>query len=143
MTPLTMWLLLGAFVAVNCDLSGSDLNRLYNTRVHYAEWVTRPKQGMPSWVPHWCITTHSGVRVKLDDGRRFLIHKGPDFGVASETVITDAAHMSDKWQVKTATYFARIITVGDFVKAAGENYNIWSGQHCHAAAEDMMNLGKK
>uniref|UniRef100_A0A8C6UXJ2 Uncharacterized protein n=1 Tax=Neogobius melanostomus TaxID=47308 RepID=A0A8C6UXJ2_9GOBI len=144
MTSLTMWLLLGTFVAVNCgDLSGSALTRLYNTGVQFAEWVTRPKQLMPSWVPEWCVTTHSGVLVTLVDGQKFLIHKGPGFGVASETVVTDIAHMSDRWEVKETRYFAGTKTVGDFVQTGGENYSILKGQHCHTAAKDMMNQGKK
>uniref|UniRef100_A0A8C6T7D1 Uncharacterized protein n=1 Tax=Neogobius melanostomus TaxID=47308 RepID=A0A8C6T7D1_9GOBI len=83
------------------DLSAAELRALYNSRVMKAERFTRLKNGMAAWVPNLYITTHSGVRVTLDDGQKFLIHKGPDFGVASETVITDAAHMSNKWQVRT------------------------------------------
>uniref|UniRef100_A0A8C6TGS7 Uncharacterized protein n=1 Tax=Neogobius melanostomus TaxID=47308 RepID=A0A8C6TGS7_9GOBI len=98
---------------------------------------------MPGWVPNTYPTSHSGVRVTLDDGQKFLIHKGRNFGVASETVITSAAHMSNKWQVKEAQDIGGTKTVGDLVKAGGEKYNIWTGQHCHGAAKDMMNQGKK
>ncbi|KAJ0066443.1 hypothetical protein NL108_013057 [Boleophthalmus pectinirostris] len=127
----------------NTNLPPRDLNELYNTGVQSAEWVARPKQGMPFTVPLPSSipnpTTHSGVRVTLNDGQKFLIHKGPEFGKASETVITDAKHMSDKWQVQQTREFGGTRTVGDFVKTGGENYSVIRGQHCHRAAKDMMN----
>ncbi|KAK7944512.1 hypothetical protein WMY93_000240 [Mugilogobius chulae] len=121
------------------NMSPKELNSLYNSKVQSAEWMTRPKQGTPTWMPNMYPTTHSGVRVTLDDGRKFMVHKGPGFGKSSETVVTDARHMSDKWQVKQTQAVGGAHTVGDYVKTGGENYSIFKGQHCHRAAHDMMN----
>lgn len=38
-------------------------------------------------------------RVTLDDGSQWLIHKGGGFGLSSQTVVTDARHMSSAWRV--------------------------------------------
>ncbi|XP_055019937.1 uncharacterized protein LOC129411842 [Boleophthalmus pectinirostris] len=130
----------GCWVLCAADVSPADLNTLYNSPVKTAEWVIRPKQGIWDWVPDMYPTTHSGVRVTLEDGRQFLIHKGRDFGILSETVVTDAKHMSDKWEVKLRRGFMGSVTVGDLVKAGGEKYTIMLGEHCHKAAKDMMNL---
>lgn len=39
--------------------------------------------------------------VETESGGRYLIHKGPGFGTSTggQTVVVDAKHMSDKWQV--------------------------------------------
>ncbi|KAJ8354249.1 hypothetical protein SKAU_G00218160 [Synaphobranchus kaupii] len=42
--------------------------------------------------------SHSGVRVTLADGSKWLVHKGDNFGVSSQTVVVDAKHMSNKWK---------------------------------------------
>ncbi|CAL1612044.1 unnamed protein product [Knipowitschia caucasica] len=125
------------------NLSPSGLNKLYNTRVQTAEHVTRLKQGMPSWVPKTYFTSHSGVRVTLDNGKQYLIHKGPGFGRASDTVVTDAAHMSNRWQVKKSQNMGGSRTVGDMVKAGGSRYSLIKGKHCHKAAKNMMRLGRR
>ncbi|KAK7918961.1 hypothetical protein WMY93_010245 [Mugilogobius chulae] len=131
------WALCGA------DLPPSGLNELYNSRVVSADLVRRPKQGMPSWVPNTYFTSHSGVRVTLDNGKQYLIHKGPGYGKASDTVVTDARHMSNKWQVKKTENFGGSRTVGDMVKAGGSRYSILRGKHCHTAAKNMMRLGRR
>ena len=38
-------------------------------------------------------------RITTESGKQYLVHKGPDFGRSSETVVTDAHHMSSKWKV--------------------------------------------
>ena len=38
-------------------------------------------------------------RITTDSGHQHLVHKGPQFGKASDTVVTDARHMSDRWKV--------------------------------------------
>lgn len=42
----------------------------------------------------WCF------RVTLADGSQYLIHKGSNYGISSQTVVVDGSHMSDKWKVK-------------------------------------------
>lgn len=37
--------------------------------------------------------------VTLADGTRYLIHKGGNYGDASNTVVTHARHMSSSWRV--------------------------------------------
>ncbi|MBU7443562.1 hypothetical protein, partial [Paraburkholderia fungorum] len=55
----------------NYDLSGSALTRLYNSPVHHAERMKRPLEGTSSWLGP---ISHSGVRVTLEDGSKYLIH---------------------------------------------------------------------
>ena len=38
-------------------------------------------------------------RVTTDSGEQYLVHKGPGFGKSGQTVVVDAKHMSDNWQV--------------------------------------------
>lgn len=37
--------------------------------------------------------------VTLADGTQYLIHKGENYGDASNTVVTQARHMSTRWEV--------------------------------------------
>eukprot|EP00064_Thunnus_orientalis_P024065 superscaffoldBa00009829_g24335 len=76
----------------NYDLSGSDLTRLYNSPVYHAEKMERPAKGSSGPI------SYSGVRVTLEDGSLWLIHKGGRVGKDSRTVVTDARHMSSAWQ---------------------------------------------
>ena len=39
------------------------------------------------------------LRVTLDDGSKWLVHKGSNYGVSSQTVVTSAGHMSSAWKV--------------------------------------------
>ncbi|AWO96207.1 Hypothetical protein SMAX5B_002564 [Scophthalmus maximus] len=78
------------------DLSGSALSALLNSPVHDAERMKRPLEGATSW---FGPVSHSGVRVTLEDGTKWLVHKGDGFGVSSQTVVTDARHMSSAWEV--------------------------------------------
>uniref|UniRef100_A0A671M909 Uncharacterized protein n=1 Tax=Sinocyclocheilus anshuiensis TaxID=1608454 RepID=A0A671M909_9TELE len=67
------------------DLSNkSDLNKLYNSKVYMAELFTRPLDGIPFQIG---ILSHSGVRVTLQDGSKWLIHKGDGYGKSSQTVV--------------------------------------------------------
>uniref|UniRef100_A0A8C6T323 Uncharacterized protein n=1 Tax=Neogobius melanostomus TaxID=47308 RepID=A0A8C6T323_9GOBI len=108
------------------DLSAAELRALYNSRVMKAERFTRLKNGMAAWVPNLYITTHSGVRVTLQNGRKYLIHKGPGYGSASDTVITDAANMSRAWQKKggDTLCFRVVVTVGDMVRAGRQKCSL-------------------
>ena len=38
-------------------------------------------------------------RITTANGKKYLVHKGPDYGKCSDTVVTDACHMSNKWKV--------------------------------------------
>lgn len=39
------------------------------------------------------------LRVTLGDGSQWLIHKGGNYGISSQTVVTSARHMSSDWTV--------------------------------------------
>ncbi|KAI9999617.1 hypothetical protein NQD34_018342 [Periophthalmus magnuspinnatus] len=140
---LALWVLCVCVGLCVADMSAEGLRTLYNSKVKSAELMTRPKQGMPSWVPNTYFTSHSGVRVTLDNGKQYLIHKGPGYGKASDTVVTDANHMSNKWRVKKNQDFGGSRTVGDMVKAGGTRYSLLRGKHCHNAAKKIMRLGRR
>ncbi|XP_067888263.1 uncharacterized protein [Heterodontus francisci] len=109
--------------------SQSGLTNLYNKRVLTAERVTRP-------MPHLFGLPHSGVRVTTSDGRQWLIHKGSGYGRSSQTVVTDATHMSDQWSAEAPRPVTGH-TVGDFVRVGGESYSLPS-DNCHHATSRMM-----
>lgn len=76
-------------------------------------------------------------RVTLDDGSQWLIHKGGGFGLSSQTVVTDARHMSSAWRPVSSREFQGSKTVSDFVSAGGPNYNLLS-DNCHLGSRRMM-----
>uniref|UniRef100_A0A3B4VED8 Uncharacterized protein n=1 Tax=Seriola dumerili TaxID=41447 RepID=A0A3B4VED8_SERDU len=118
----------------NYDLSGSALTRLYNSPVHHAERMKRPLEGASSWLGP---ISHSGVRVTLDDGTQWLVHKGGGYGRSSQTVVTDARHMSSAWEPVATRDFEGTKRVSDFVSAGGSNYNLFT-DNCHLGSRRMM-----
>ncbi|XP_064605828.1 uncharacterized protein LOC135470722 [Liolophura sinensis] len=114
--------------------SQSSLTRLYNKNVVKAERMERPLQG---WIGRTGIP-HAGVRVTTDDGQLWLVHKTRDQG-ASDTVVTDARHMSSAWSVVETKYINGRRTVGDYVAAGGTRYNLLF-DNCLNAANRMMDL---
>ncbi|KAK7877726.1 hypothetical protein WMY93_030540 [Mugilogobius chulae] len=123
------------------DLETFSLAQLYRRKVQVAEWHTRRKQGLPSWVPSSYATTHSGVKVTLQGTSiKYLIHKGPKNSDSSfKTIITEARYMTSAWKLKQRKYYNGRVTVQDLMNAAGGTYTWWD-ENCHKAAEDMMNL---
>ncbi|KAK6491237.1 hypothetical protein HHUSO_G6001 [Huso huso] len=117
----------------------SDLNRLYNSRVIHAERVRRPLGNLPVAIGP---LSHSGVRVTLDNGKKYLIHKGPGFGRTSQTVVVDAKHMSDRWKTVQSKDMGGRKNVADFVKAGGSKYRLLS-DNCHSGACRMMRQKKR
>lgn len=96
----------------------------------------------------------------LADGSQYLIHKGDNYGISSQTVVVDARHMSSNWRVKSlASPAAKQVqptrhsvsppqvikthdfegekTVAEFVADGGSNYNLLFA-NCHHASRDMM-----
>ncbi|KAJ3597899.1 hypothetical protein NHX12_001415 [Muraenolepis orangiensis] len=119
----------------NFDLSSkADLTKLFNSPVYGAERMQRPLGSMVQIGP----LSHSGVRLTLKDGSTWLVHKGNDFEASSQTVVVDAKHMSNKWQIKETKNFEGTQTVGDFVKAGGSDDNPLF-DNCHQGAGQMMN----
>ncbi|KAL7887092.1 hypothetical protein AOLI_G00048130 [Acnodon oligacanthus] len=81
----------------NYDLSKmSDLTKLYNSKVYQADRMRRPLEGMSFQAG---LLSHSGVRVTLEDGTKWLVHKGDGYGISSQTVVVDARHMSPNWKI--------------------------------------------
>ncbi|RVE63307.1 hypothetical protein OJAV_G00164390 [Oryzias javanicus] len=119
------------------DLSGQALTNLYNLRVMTAERMKRPLE--PLNVELGPIS-HTGVRVTLEDGSKWLVHKGNGFGRSSQTVVTNARHMSNKWRVIQTKDLGGSKRVSDFVRAGGIDYNLLL-DNCHFGSRRMMNLG--
>ncbi|CAJ1061335.1 uncharacterized protein LOC127362983 [Xyrichtys novacula] len=118
----------------NYDLSGSALTRLYNSPVYKAERMKRPLDGTSFVLGP---ISHSGVRVTLADGAKWLIHKGGNYGVSSQTVVTDARHMSSDWRVVQTAEFNGRKTVADFVATGGSEYSLLF-DNCHMGSNRMM-----
>uniref|UniRef100_A0A672HYZ1 Uncharacterized protein n=1 Tax=Salarias fasciatus TaxID=181472 RepID=A0A672HYZ1_SALFA len=115
-------------------MSGTALNQLYNSPGYQAERMRRPLGRLSfSMGP----ISHSGVRVTLADNSQFLIHKGDDYGISSQTVVTPAGEMTDRWSVVESKDFAGQKTVGDFVAAGGSDYKLLF-DNCHHGAGRMM-----
>ena len=119
----------------NYDVSGPGLTRLYNAKVYLAEKMKRPLEGTAVIIGP---ISHSGVRVTLADGSRWLIHKGGGFGTSSQTVVADARHMSSNWRLDKTKNFNGRKTVSDFVRAGGSEYSWWA-DNCHMGSNRMMN----
>ena len=84
--------------------------------------------------------THSGVVVTTSDNKQYLVHKGSGYGKTSQTVVTDAKHMSSNWKpVGQSKNVAGKATVSDYVKAGGSSYAL-KGGNCHDATTNMKKL---
>uniref|UniRef100_A0A673A1G0 Uncharacterized protein n=1 Tax=Sphaeramia orbicularis TaxID=375764 RepID=A0A673A1G0_9TELE len=117
----------------NYELSGQALRDLYNSPVYKAELMYRPFSSSSSAVGPG---SHSGVRVTLGSGSQWLIHKGMDYGIDSQTVVVSADHMSPNWKTLITRDFGGTRTVADFVITGGYTYSYL--QNCHVASTCMM-----
>ncbi|KAJ1194214.1 hypothetical protein NDU88_003508 [Pleurodeles waltl] len=113
--------------------SQSQLTSLYTQPVVFAELLTRPMGSLPVKVGP---ISHSGVRVTLADGRKYLVHKGENYGISSQTVVVDARHMGSDWKITQAKP-VQGKTVSDFVRAGGKGYHILFN-NCHMGSARMM-----
>uniref|UniRef100_A0A667Y184 SH3 domain-containing protein n=1 Tax=Myripristis murdjan TaxID=586833 RepID=A0A667Y184_9TELE len=78
-----------------CITDRAELTRLFNQPVYEAELVVRPLgDGSVIVGP----LSHTGVRVTLENGSKWLIHKGQNFGYISDTVVVNARNMSSRWR---------------------------------------------
>uniref|UniRef100_A0A8C9XBP8 Uncharacterized protein n=1 Tax=Sander lucioperca TaxID=283035 RepID=A0A8C9XBP8_SANLU len=121
------------------NLSGSSLRNLYNSPVRKAEVVRRPLRVWP--LSRFAVgpISHSGVRVTLEDGSQWLIHKGNVNGADPQMSVTSADNMSSKWKTMETKEFNGRKSVADFVKAGGDTYDVRRA-NCHHATDAMMNL---
>ncbi|CAH1765206.1 12300_t:CDS:2 [Entrophospora sp. SA101] len=107
--------------------SRQQLVELYRTNVKSADIVKRKiRNGGGS-----TSILHIGLRVTIDDGRKFLIHST---NASSAQVITDARHMNDNnWKtVEEGLTPKNDTTVGSFMKTARKDggYNLIKN-NCH------------
>jgi len=110
--------------------SQSGLTNLYNQKIKTIERVSRKMANVP-------VFKHQGVRVTLDDGSKFLVHKGSGYGGrGGQNVVTNARHMSKKWSGAGARKVNSGATLGDLVKAGGKNYNV-AVDNCYHGATRM------
>uniref|UniRef100_A0A7N6BG36 Uncharacterized protein n=1 Tax=Anabas testudineus TaxID=64144 RepID=A0A7N6BG36_ANATE len=128
---LTLLALCGGSFSSN--LSGQQLTDLYNSPVYKAEWMVRPL-GSSSTIAG--PLSHTGVRVTLRNGAQWLIHKGNNYGISSQTVVTDARNMASNWKMLVTRDFNGRKTVADFVKVGGATYNLLF--NCHVASIRMI-----
>lgn len=115
-----------------------DAQSLYNSRVVSAQRYLRPLVSTaPQWVKN-VLPKHCGVVVTLENGQRWLVHKGNEYGQASQTVVVSTSSMTGAWsagEYKTV----RSSTVADYVRAGGQNYNLVF-DNCIHACNRMMRL---
>ena len=80
--------------------------------------------------------------VTTKDGGKYLVHKGSGYGKSSQTVVVNVKHMSKAWSKmgKAKSVYGK--NVGDFVKAGGKNYNVFT-DNCHSATDRNTKLGKR
>ncbi|KAH3695754.1 hypothetical protein DPMN_083212 [Dreissena polymorpha] len=132
-------------VAYDCTTQ-SCLTRLYNSRITRAEYYTRPLAGSSSqsrkkrFTCARCTVCHAGIVVTTTSGKRWLIHKGDNYGSSdssSDTVITDADYMNSRWTRVRSTDIApgRTVTVGEVLARGNPDtgYNLLIDNCLHAA----------
>lgn len=74
-------------------------------------------------------------------GDRWLVHKGSGYGESSETVVTNAKHMSEDWKSGGSQSLKPGTRVADYVKAGGRHYSLLS-DNCHHGSKRMIAVGK-
>lgn len=101
-----------------------------------AEYATRPLQGaILEHVPF----DHHGIVLHTSDGNKWLLHNTPDSGV----VVTDAKHMSNKWNIVTDIHVNGDKTIAQTLRSAGsssfhsERCGYWKGGWCYGTAKSV------
>jgi predicted ATP-grasp superfamily ATP-dependent carboligase len=120
-------------------LDALTLTQLYNSKVVAAQRYERPLDNRaPAWIREK-LPSHCGVVVTLENSRqRWLVHKGNQFGEASETVVVSASAMSSNWSLKR-TKSVRFSNVADYVKVGGKRYSLLHDNSLDACSR-MMKL---
>lgn len=120
------------------SLDAQSLRELYNSGVVSAQRYERPLDiTAPQWIKN-ILPNHCGVVVTLANGQRWLVHKGDQFGKASQTVVVNARYMSSNWNLKS-TRSVHNSRVTHFVSAGGRDYNALT-DNCLHACDRMMSL---
>ena len=79
----------------------SELTAIYNQPVVEMQHWQRPLEGWPECSTKISLgenhtVAHSGMMITTATGDKYLVHKGGNFGISSQTVLVNADHMSDK-----------------------------------------------
>jgi hypothetical protein len=115
-----------------------SLRQLYNSRVIKAERYQRPLdsgKATPQVLQN--LVYHCGVVVTLENGQRWLVHKGNEYGQASNTVVVSASYMNRVWtKIQEKTISRSRVT--DYVRAGGVNYNLFLDNCIHACTRMMQ-----
>src|SRR5688572_30809333 len=120
------------------SLDAQSLRELYNSRVVSAQRYERPLDiRAPQWIKN-LLPNHCGVVVTLANGQRWLVHKGDQFGVSSQTVVANARLMSSNWSLNQTKAVGNS-RVNDYVSAGGRDFNVLTDNSIHACNR-MMNL---
>ena len=142
-TTKTLCLILVLAIVGHGLTEAYSLSYLYNSRVRLAERYERPlasSASIPSWISNALGLKHSGVVVTLqNEGHRYLVHKGDEYGRSSQTVVVDADFMRARNWKLTASKTIRRSRVADYVRAGGSHYNVLH-DNCHDASRRMMRL---
>ncbi|CAF2155188.1 unnamed protein product [Rotaria magnacalcarata] len=102
-----------------------QLNTLYNKLIQSIQEYSRPLQ-IPGVFATWVGINHWGQVATHEDGQRFLVHKGNNFGKNSQTVAVDARYMSNNWSPRGSAVNVnpeKSVNLADLVKSGGAYYN--------------------
>jgi hypothetical protein len=67
------------------------------------------------------------------------VHKGNEYGIASQTVAVQTTYMSHLWRLVEECDVIQNRTVSDYVTAGGPNYDLLN-DNCNHASKRMMQL---
>lgn len=119
--------------------SKEEMQAIFDERVVTATRVTRPLTG---WREEVGALHHAGVKVITEKGNEYLIHKGNNFGIDSQTVVVFAKHMSNNWTAHETVHAEGKSTVRDFVNEGGKDYSFWN-DNCQNAANREMEMARR
>jgi hypothetical protein len=116
--------------------NGQQLNKLYNQPIKSIQEYSRPLD-IPGgkFLDRFGIN-HRGQVATMGDGKQFLVHKGPDFGINSQTVVVDRKYMSKNWSPRGSSMdhsSGNTVRLGDLVKSGGAHYNSICSNCIHAS----------
>ncbi|CAG2221708.1 unnamed protein product [Mytilus edulis] len=139
--------------ASNEPVRGNIFKHTQRSRISYCRPLSSSSSSYFGWLPfssrrkkrHNYHLHHAGVVVTIDryvEGKdKWLIHKGEDYGDASDTVITDADYMSSRWTNTKTMYPSCRYTVNSCMRAARNDfvYSVY-GPNCQTAANGIWDL---
>ncbi|CAF5224498.1 unnamed protein product, partial [Rotaria magnacalcarata] len=103
-----------------------QLNTLYNKLIQSIHEYSRPLQIPGGNFLNKLGINHWGQVATYEDGQRFLVHKGNNFGKNSQTVAVDARYMSNNWSPRGSAVNVnpeKSVNLADLVKSGGAYYN--------------------